>query len=210
MQAAFLTAFAEANTDDLRPTTTRVTMTSGHVRVEKRAGEGHFETHAEYNPGRGQFMVEDTSADHDLHEVVPCLFIGSQGAAHNRGGIDECGVTHIINCATGIHNAFEDELEYLSLGLYDVPEQDVREVVRSSAKWIGEVIDAGGKVLVHCNAGVSRSAVIVIAYLMIKQGMSLEDALAKAKAARKQVRPNEGFMEQLQELQAALLEERGS
>lgn len=52
-------------------------------------------------------------------------------------------------------------------------------------------------VLVHCDQGISRSATIVIAYLMSRRGAKLEDALAAVHAKRK-VKPIANFMAQLE------------
>lgn len=63
-----------------------------------------------------------------------------------------------------------------------------------------EVIEKGrayGNVLVHCMAGVSRSASMVIAYIMRKQRKSYQEAFAIAKERRAKVNPNEGFVVQL-------------
>lgn len=54
-----------------------------------------------------------------------------------------------------------------------------------------------GEVLVHCAAGISRSATVCIAYLMRYQGYTLKEALELCQKARPIVEPNEGFMEQL-------------
>lgn len=54
-----------------------------------------------------------------------------------------------------------------------------------------------GVALVHCNAGVSRSASIVIGYLMLREGLSFDDALRQVKLARPSVCPNPGFYQQL-------------
>lgn len=40
--------------------------------------------------------------------VMEGLFIGSQDAAHNLEGLKKAGVTHILNVATGIGNAFPE------------------------------------------------------------------------------------------------------
>lgn len=53
-----------------------------------------------------------------------------------------------------------------------------------------------GKVLVHCFAGVSRSATVVLAYMMYK-GASLAEALALLRSKRSVVSPNPSFMKQL-------------
>ena len=52
-------------------------------------------------------------------------------------------------------------------------------------------------ILVHCAAGVSRSASFVIAYLMGKKNMSFDEAFEHTKERRKIIRPNSGFLEQL-------------
>ncbi|XP_020101287.1 dual specificity protein phosphatase 12-like [Ananas comosus] len=63
-----------------------------------------------------------------------------------------------------------------------------------------DFIDEGrkeGSVLVHCFAGVSRSAAIVIGYLMRTEQKSLEDALESLKESCEFVCPNDGFLDQL-------------
>lgn len=60
-----------------------------------------------------------------------------------------------------------------------------------------------GRVLVHCFMGVSRSATCALAFLMIKRGMSLTEALALVRS-RRDIHPNEGFLRQLQLLDREL------
>jgi dual specificity MAP kinase phosphatase len=52
-----------------------------------------------------------------------------------------------------------------------------------------EAARAQGHVLVHCMAGVSRSATLVLAYLVRKQGLSLPEAYSRVKARRPIVPP---------------------
>ena len=54
-----------------------------------------------------------------------------------------------------------------------------------------------GKVLVHCSAGVSRSATVVTAHTMMLHGCSAEEAFSRVKALRPWVQPNAGFIRQL-------------
>ncbi|XP_020595690.1 dual specificity protein phosphatase 12 [Phalaenopsis equestris] len=70
-----------------------------------------------------------------------------------------------------------------------------------------DFIDQGrkdGAVLVHCFAGVSRSAAIITAYLMRSEQRSQEDALDSLRKCCEFVCPNDGFLEQLK-----LFEEMG-
>lgn len=57
--------------------------------------------------------------------------------------------------------------------------------------------------LVHCFMGRSRSATIVLAYLISRQTLTLSDALYKLRAVRPQAQPNTGFYQELRALEAA-------
>ncbi|XP_011372516.1 inactive dual specificity phosphatase 27 [Pteropus vampyrus] len=64
-----------------------------------------------------------------------------------------------------------------------------------------------GKVLVSSEMGVSRSAVLVVAYLMIFHDMAVLEALMTVRRKRA-IRPNDGFLKQLRELSEELMEQR--
>jgi len=61
-----------------------------------------------------------------------------------------------------------------------------------------------GKVLVHCQAGISRSATICIAYLMFDKNITADEAFDFLKAKRSVVSPNLSFMRQLMEFEVQL------
>lgn len=69
------------------------------------------------------------------------------------------------------------------------------------------LINLPGKVLVHCMMGVSRSATCAIAYLMIVKKMSAVDAIRTVRM-RRDIRPNDGFLQQLADLDNELRRER--
>jgi dual specificity phosphatase 12 len=86
----------------------------------------------------------------------------------------------------------------LHINANDVPGQDIISHFDNTCAWIADAIDQGGNVLVHCLAGVSRSASVVIAYAMKKYGIDHSTALTLVSKARPIVSPNEGFLKQLQ------------
>ena len=61
-----------------------------------------------------------------------------------------------------------------------------------------------GSVLVHCYYGVSRSAAIVLGYLMERENMFLDDSLKYLRIIRPQVKPNDGFLKQLKRFEEGL------
>ena len=65
-----------------------------------------------------------------------------------------------------------------------------------------------GKVLVNCLMGMSRSSTCVLAYLMLRQNMTAVEALTEVRRHR-EVRPNDGFLRQLADLDNKLRRERG-
>jgi protein-tyrosine phosphatase len=63
----------------------------------------------------------------------------------------------------------------------------------SGVEFIKNAVSKEESILVHCNAGVSRSASFVIAYYIKEHGMGYEEALAYVKSKRKSIWPNLGF-----------------
>jgi protein-tyrosine phosphatase len=78
--------------------------------------------------------------------------------------------------------------------VHDVPTTRLAPHFGDCIKFIYNAIASGGKVLVHCWAGVSRSATIVIAYLMRMHEMQLGLAFNLVRTKRMIVNPNHGFM----------------
>ena len=62
------------------------------------------------------------------------------------------------------------------------------------------------KVFVHCAAGESRSATIVIAYLMWQKKLTFDKAYNFVKQKRSRIYPNFGFRQQLQMFEKLLFE----
>ena len=63
----------------------------------------------------------------------------------------------------------------------------------------------GGRVFVHCQAGISRSATICLAYLMHTQRVKLDEAFDFVKQRRHVISPNLAFMGQLLQFETDVL-----
>merc|ERR1719422_1191159 len=117
----------------------------------------------------------------------------------------EEGVTHLLNTASGenmpdgVHpDAAELEkmgIKLLNLEVKDKANVEINEHFKTTGVWIGEALASGGRVLVNCYQGASRSATVVLAHI-VQEGTPLREALVKVKSKR-DVRPNDGFLRQL-------------
>jgi protein-tyrosine phosphatase len=79
----------------------------------------------------------------------------------------------------------------------DHPQEDITCVMYDAFDFMEAALLGGGKVLVHCHQGVSRSTTIAIAFLMLKTNQTYDDVYKVVRAKRGVTSPNVGFMCQL-------------
>ncbi|MBZ3890991.1 Serine/threonine/tyrosine-interacting protein [Sciurus carolinensis] len=96
-------------------------------------------------------------------------------------------------------------MRYLVLDIADNPVENIIRFFPMTKEFIDGSLQTGGKVLVHGNAGISRSAAFVIAYIMETFGVKYRDAFAYVQERRFCINPNAGFVHQLQEYEAIYL-----
>lgn len=98
---------------------------------------------------------------------------------------------------------------YKCLNLHDSHTQALFPILPEIVESIDAVVVAGGKCLVHCQAGISRSAALVLAYLVNKSKMSLDDAFDHLRERRPVASPNLHFWSELQRYEHMLRRARG-
>ncbi|XP_061854586.1 serine/threonine/tyrosine-interacting protein isoform X3 [Colius striatus] len=120
------------------------------------------------------------------------------------------GITHVICIrqnieANFIKPNFQQLFRYLVLDIADNPVENIIRFFPTTKEFIDGSLQSGGKVLVHGNAGISRSAALVIAYIMETFGVKYRDAFTYVQERRFCINPNAGFVHQLQEYEAIYL-----
>jgi len=85
----------------------------------------------------------------------------------------------------------------LIIPVQDSEYDDILIHLPDASRFIRTALDAGGKVLVHCLMGISRSATVVAAYLMSTRHISVHKAISVIKRARPRIQPNYGFIKEL-------------
>lgn len=142
----------------------------------------------------------------DMQEIIPGLFLGPYSAAM-KSKIDQLmqsGVTHIVCVRQDIESHFirpnfPEKFKYLVLDIADTVTTNIIQHIPKVKFFIDDCLCYRGKVLIHGNAGISRSATLVIAYIMETYGLSYKDAFLRVQQKRFCINPNEGFAQQLRE-----------
>lgn len=130
-------------------------------------------------------------------KVEEYLYLGDFNTALNRAALLHQGITHCLSILSDPYEIFPNDFKYLCLDIEDDAESQIKEVFDQCHKFIDTAQAANGKCFVHCAAGVSRSAAIVLSYLMTKKRVTADEALRYLRVVRPVVSPNSGFLEQL-------------
>jgi len=151
------------------------------------------------DPFRIEVPRETRSEGPETPSTTPIrnLFIGSYHAAKDEKWLVTNKVGYVVDVGSGAPEAFPESLKYLHLDFLDVPVAKLCTAFSQAHKFIEAGLATGQGVLVHCHAGISRSATIVVSYLMRKLGLSFQDSLKALRNHRPFVKPNDGFVDQL-------------
>ena len=135
-------------------------------------------------------------AFHQISPIMDHLYLCGYPAL-NPERIQHLGITNIINCSMDIPCPVIGRISYTRVPVHDMPRSNLAPYFEKCADYINNVKSKGGKALVHCMAGVSRSASICIVYLMKYYKMSLAQAYNYVRSKRHVIRPNQGFFKQM-------------
>jgi hypothetical protein len=134
--------------------------------------------------------------------VLDYVFLGDSDAAMNVPLLRFLGIDSIVNCASGsvlTSNEFYDEdFAYVEFEAEDMPGYDLLgNHFEDTRQFLDDCRLHHRKALVHCAAGINRSAALVVAYYMVSQNQKLADAVRFVFNRRPIILCNEGFIEQL-------------
>ncbi|KAF9912810.1 hypothetical protein EC991_008673 [Linnemannia zychae] len=164
--------------------------------------------------------------------VLPHLYLGAEHNATDIKVLSRLGITAVLNVAVEITQQEQQQqqqqqllqlpgrkptggdrvvldphsgssIHYKSLS-WTHHQRNLRSEFPSAFDYIEEAKTRGGKVLVHCQLGVSRSASLVIAYVMKTLQMGLTDAYELVKSRSAVISPNMSLMYQLSEFEKSL------
>lgn len=123
----------------------------------------------------------------DAHEVLPNLWLGNRNAALNDQWLREKQINAVFNCTKDIPFASGNRR------MYRIPVDDnlQEDEIRNLELWSWEAVfkvakemSQGNRVLVHCAAGMQRSAAVVAMYCVSQFRCSADEAIAYTKRRR--------------------------
>ena len=200
-------------------TTTTTTSTTQHMRLLPLAPGAHSSSSSSSTPyvpsvASNLSTTQTTSSRaaklnyylHNCTEITSDLFISGQIVASDSALLHRHGITHIVNaCGAVCDNCFPGEFSYFRLYLQDKGSEDVLCILYDVFDFIRSARAGGGKALIHCQQGVSRSTVLGIGYLMMQPDdgdgqwtyADYQTAYSRVRSKRGISSPNLGFVCQL-------------
>lgn len=133
-----------------------------------------------------------------MSRITPFLYLGDAKNAADINFLKSKKVILIVNCAKELPNYFPNQFQYVRLNWDDYPEQDISNIEYATEDII-KYIKSKHVVFVHCAAGVSRSAIVVIATIMKLHNWDFNKSKNYVKQLRNVINPNSGFVAQLQD-----------
>jgi len=143
---------------------------------------------------------------YQMSEVLPGLYLGNAHDAKDMTLLKQNDIKSIINISTTIPCYYENEnlFDYLQLSLNDSWQENIFEHFEKTFEYIHQKLLSNQNILVHCQAGISRSPSFVMGYLMKYHSKTFDQAFVLVKDKRKIINPNLNFLAQLTRYQQVI------
>lgn len=140
------------------------------------------------------------------NEIIPdFLYLGAYLHAYVPKLLESLGIKKIVNVTPEPHEPhILEKYGDFQIQIADHQTMDIKQHFTQAISYIKECKKNGEKVFVHCQKGISRSASIVLAYLITEESLTLQEAYNLTKQARKFIKPNKGFSNQLGQFEMEL------
>jgi protein-tyrosine phosphatase len=139
--------------------------------------------------------------------VRPNLYLGNFVNACNLPQLEALGISHIVNATAEVKNQFPNRFSYHRVPVKDLPSETLLPHFTPVSNFITAALEQGGKVLVHCQMGISRSATLMIAHLMLVETLELSVAYQEVRRVRQIICPIPAFLGHLRQLERELFGE---
>ena len=123
------------------------------------------------------------------------VYLGNINDAQNITKLLNLGIKKVLSLIEETQLLkYPNEIEHKLINIKDFPRENIIQYFGDCLLFI----DGNKKVLVHCYAGSSRSATVIIAYIMWKNQLGYSEASQFVEQIRPIIFPNYGFVRQLE------------
>jgi protein-tyrosine phosphatase len=144
--------------------------------------------------------------------ITDHLAVGGRIRPQDIKALAGVGITHVVDTRAE-HRDDAQALAKEHIELLYLPTPDTRpftiEQMMQGAQWVQQRMEQGGRVLIHCEHGVGRSALLACAVL-VYGGMHARDALQLVQQKRWQAAPNHSQVVRLREFESAVASRRSA
>nr|XP_056718446.1 dual specificity protein phosphatase 16 [Euleptes europaea] len=142
--------------------------------------------------------------------ILPHLYLGCQRDVLNKELMKQNDIGYVLNASNTCPkpDCIPDS-HFLRVPVNDSFCEKIFPWLDKSVDFIEKAKASNGRVLVHCLAGISRSATIAIAYIMKRMDMSLDEAYRFVKEKRPTISPNFNFLGQLLDFEKKIRKQTG-
>jgi protein-tyrosine phosphatase len=127
-----------------------------------------------------------------FNQVYEDIYVGEIDALKRQTVVRNEGITVIVRLdqAERQEGQWDDDFTLLDMPIPDGEYLD-GDTIDTVTSFINEHVEAGHKILVHCQMGISRSVSMVMAYLIAYESMSLAEAFGTLRESRDAAYPHE-------------------
>ena len=130
-----------------------------------------------------------------MSQITANIYLGNLFDAQNIQKLLKLGIKKVLSLITDTQLLkYPDEIEHKLIKIEDYPKENIIQYFYECLLFI----DDNKKVLVHCVAGASRSATIIVAFIMWKNQLEYSEAIKLVEQIRPIICPNYGFIRQLE------------
>ena len=132
-------------------------------------------------------MIPGLPPFNDADLILPRLWLGNARAAQNEDFLKQQEIEVVFNCTKDIPFSPVIRRRYRVPVDDDLSEEEIRNMELWSFEIVYKLIKeykSGKNILVHCAAGMQRSAATVAMFLIATEGMNPEQAIAAVKERR--------------------------
>ena len=136
-----------------------------------------------------------------VSQVDEYVYLGNRQGARDLNLLKQTGVRAVVQIqSTEVPPFFPAYFDYHRITLPDLPSSNILRYLPDALRFIHDSVQLQKKVFIHCDAGVSRSTSVVVAYYMATRRIPFRQALEIVRSKRGCAFPNEGFQRQLESL----------